>query len=97
MHCSIIGPLLRHGFDSNEGTSLSLANFVAGFESFGPEATVEDRMGFVFELLCVLGGHDGESTDLTLAQAQAGIAALYGEADSQLVPHSCGQIALWLR
>ena len=41
-------------------------------------------MGFVFELLCVLGGHDGESTDLTLAQAQAGIAALYGEADSQL-------------
>ena len=41
-------------------------------------------MGFVFELLCVLGGHDGESTNLTLTQAQAGIAALYDEADSHL-------------
>jgi hypothetical protein len=71
--------LIENRFLSGGGSALRLEAFIKGFDSFHSDAASIDQLGFVFELLCMLGGAKPGAPDLSLAEAQAGIAALYGD------------------
>jgi hypothetical protein len=72
--------LIENRFLSGPGSALRIDSFIKGFDCFHSGASSVDQLGFVFELLCMLGGHTGKDSKMSLAEAQAGITALYGDA-----------------